>query len=316
MGFLASLVDHFTRPAWAGFFQAGQYGAFIKAVQAELARRGLSYPVNGPAGVVVLPPDPPEREPGYWGLTNLAQNCAQIPESEWPALIREHFDRMERIGSRGEYLDSLAANWEEARTLLKVRIYPADLAHLEATVSHEPAPGLRAVLVYDFPDSTATVYPDHTSGWKIPENDLFRIALQNVEAEEEPEATPFDLPGGAKIQVLHGPSFFAASRILSLERYVSTDSPFGALVGVPTRHSLLYYPIQGLEVVPVIQAFLPLLDRLCDEGPGSITNQLYWWRYGHLNHLPSRIEGRQIHFSPPESFVSECLNRLKEPETS
>ncbi len=317
LGLVTRFVEQFTRPVWAGFFQPGHYTLFIRQVQAELDRRGNPGKLNAAGGAVVVPTSTADEDaqPDYWGLTSLAQDCARTPVADWPALIGVYFDLKARIGNQSEVLDQLAGDWEAARRLLKLRLYPDDYAGRGSVVADFPADGLMAVLVYDLPESIVAVRPGDVDAWKVSEQDLFRIALQNVDQAEAPVDAPIELPDGETLHLLQGSSSFIASHALSLERYVPQHSPFGALVGVPTQHSLCYYPIQDSRAVGVIEGMLPVLRRLSARGPASISDQLYWWRYGRLTHLPSRLEGRQVTFMPPELFVTECLNRLAEPES-
>ena len=52
--------------------------------------------------------------------------------------------------------------------------------------------------------------------------------------------------------------------------------------------------------------------NLFREGPGSISDQLYWWRGGEFVHLPHTVSGKSINFVPPDEFV-QALNGLAEP---
>jgi hypothetical protein len=49
------------------------------------------------------------------------------------------------------------------------------------------------------------------------------------------------------------------------------------------------------------------------EGPGSLSPTLYWWKPGSLTALPSKVTATSISFSPPTVFVDEVLNKVPEP---
>jgi hypothetical protein len=49
-----------------------------------------------------------------------------------------------------------------------------------------------------------------------------------------------------------------------------------------------------------------------EQGPGSISPDLYWWREGSVTLLPSQFDGSNIQFMPPDEFV-QALNALPEP---
>jgi hypothetical protein len=45
------------------------------------------------------------------------------------------------------------------------------------------------------------------------------------------------------------------------------------------------------------------------EGPGSISDNIFWYKDGHYENLPYEIVDDKIQFYPPEGFVS-MLNSL------
>jgi hypothetical protein len=48
-----------------------------------------------------------------------------------------------------------------------------------------------------------------------------------------------------------------------------------------------------------------------NEGPGSISNNLFWYYKGQYINLPYKKEAGKLHFFPPEAFLT-MLNNLKE----
>jgi hypothetical protein len=48
-----------------------------------------------------------------------------------------------------------------------------------------------------------------------------------------------------------------------------------------------------------------------DQGPGSISPNLYWRRAGTFTLLPPEKKGERIHFYPPNSFREDAPNRLE-----
>src|SRR2546421_1501604 len=136
-------------PDWAEFM-GDQYPRFADAVRADLDGRELSYTLNAEEGAVEL--TGAEVEGQKFGLGNLVQVCHRAPRRKWPEIVRNHFDTILRIaGSATSELDELASDFERARALLKVRLYPEDMAGREFIVSRSPAEGIISALVYDFP---------------------------------------------------------------------------------------------------------------------------------------------------------------------
>ncbi len=62
-------------------------------------------------------------------------------------------------------------------------------------------------------------------------------------------------------------------------------------------------------VVQAINQLIVSAVSMFQEGPGSISPGLYWWREGLVSLLPAQFDGRKVQFAPPDEFV-QALNRL------
>lgn len=301
-------------PDWAKFFSLDDYHAFMAAVDGELRRRELPFEFGD--GTIHV--SPPGGEAADYGLLNLAQTCHAAGKPEWTSTIREHFDNAFRSARDSEELDARAGTLDGVRSCLKVRLYHTDYRDQtggSGLVHREPAEGLIETLVYDLPGSVRTVPPDHVAKWGIGEDELFRIGLENVKAERpQPVLQAFDVGKGAAIRALVGDSFFTASHALFLEEHLEAPSGFGALVAVPHRHAVLFHAIADMRVVAAVNSMIPITFGMYQEGPGSLSPNLYWWKDGELLLLPTKVTAQSISFSPPPAFVAEVLNRVPEPE--
>ena len=162
MGFLRRVFgggDEGSVPDWASFFTPAEYRAFLDAVTADLRRRGLSVELGD--GVAYVP-SPDGGEPQQFGLSNLAQMCHADEQDAWSRIIATHFTSL--LAMQGRDLDALAADYDQVVPILRVRLMPDETmggVALPASVIRPIAPGILAVLVFDFPDSTASVHQDH-----------------------------------------------------------------------------------------------------------------------------------------------------------
>lgn len=300
-------------PEWAKFLPPEDYRAFLAAVEGEMRRRSL--PCEFADGTVRV--SPPDGEAADYGLLNLAQTCHAAGRGEWAATIREHFDNAFRSSRDSAELDARSDTLANVRGYLKVRLYHTDyLAQMGGAglVHRVPAEGLIETLVYDLPGSVRTVPPDHPKKWGVGEEELFRIGLENVKAEPPPAKQTFDVGKGARIQALVGDSFFTASHVLFLEAHLGEASRFGAVVAVPHRHAVLYHPIEDMRLMQVVNSMIPIAFGMYQEGPGSLSPGLYWWRAGALTLLPTKVSAQSITFSPPDAFVQDVLNQVPEPD--
>lgn len=301
-------------PEWAKFFAPDDYRAFLEAVDAEMRRRELPFEFGD--GTVHV--SPPGGETADYGLLNLAQTCHATARTEWSSTIREHFDNAFRSSSDSEEIDARSGTLEGVRACLKVRLYHTDYRGQMGgggLIHREPADGLIETLVYDLPGSVRTVPPDHARRWGVPEEELFRVGLANVKAEQPPPVTQtFDVGKGGAIRALVGDSFFTASHALFLEDHLESPARFGAIVAIPHRHAVLFHPIEDLRVIGAVNSMIPIAFGMYQEGPGSLSPGLYWWRSGKLTLLPTKVTAQSISFSPPTVFVDEVLNRVPEPD--
>ena len=304
MGFLRRALGGGEKaPDWASFMKADEYQAFEAAVRADFEGRGQAVRIVDDGAFT----GEGEAERIY-GLFNLAQLCHQLDRSDWPKTIREHFDNIAEAESATERIK----DYEYARDLLKIRVYRLSDAPPEAAANwiHRPlSPELVAVLAADLPTTVSTISKDVAGPWNIPIDELFSIATEHM-AAEMPGYERSSIPlAGASLQTLSGDTFFVASQIVRFEDFAGTPAN-GALVSLPNRHLLAWHPIEtAAATVQAVQAMLQIGAAAFQEGPGSLTPDLYWWHRGALTLLPATIDRKGVQFFPPDAFM-ELLNSL------
>lgn len=292
-------------PAWATFMDAGEYQAFADAVLADFRGRGIAARISEAGSVI----EESDDSPNAYGLSNLAQLCHGLDRSAWAGAIRTHFANL----AGGEETHDLLSEYGYARELLKVRVYRASELPpeaLEGMVKRSVGADLVAVLAADLPTTVSTIGQRMADGWGVPVDELFAVASKHMAAEVPTyQHKLVEFGPGVVMHDLVGDSFFVASQVVRFGEL--GDAPqTGALVGVPNRHHLLWHAIETVDAtVSMVQVMLRVADKLYQDGPGSITPQLYWWHRGALTLLPGRVDGRQIQFAPPDDFV-EVLNSL------
>lgn len=306
MGFLRRLRgEQPAAPEWASFFTADEYNAFLDVVKADLDRSGAQYTIDD--GLVRI-----SGTEEAFGLSNLAQLAHVTERNEWPELVAGHFANLR--ATTGRDLDALAGDFDEVKSTLRVRLLADEsmggMSLSDVRGSRAYAPGILEVLVYDFPDSTASVPPDHVEGWPLEADAVWEVAIDNVRLEPQP--TRQEVPAqGSVFTMAIDDSFYVATRALRL----ADELPPGtvdAVFAVPNRHMLMWHAILDVSVVGAMQAMMQVTSKAFLDGPGSISDQLYWWHDGEVVHLPVRAQGKSIDFMPPEAFVA-LLNTLPAP---
>ncbi len=289
-------------PEWASFLAPEAYAAFQAALDADLRARGWTYRQEED-GLYV--DDPESDQPWEYGLTNLAQVCGGAEREAWPEIVRAHFDHMHAL--RTEPVDEPAA-WEDARAILKLRLFGPEHAQLDRVATYPVAPGIVAALAMDLPTTVNTLTREDIDGWP-PVDELYAIALDNVRGEAAPDVELIGDPPRA-ITALTGESFFVATRLLMLPEAVDLGGSQHALVAVPNRHTLLAHPIRSADAVGALSVMVQLATQLHRDGPGSIIPTVLWWHGGALTPIEALFDGRKVEAWPPDEFL-ELLNTLE-----
>jgi hypothetical protein len=306
-------------PEWASFFTRDELFAFLDSVTSYLKQRSRPFSFDPANGTVHLPE---EGEQGSrLGLVNLAQTCRSAPRREWSAIIQRHLEHVfAAVAESSDGIDRLAADFDAATSLLKVRLYASDTAGRDMMVVKPVAEGIIAALVYDLPTTVVSVHKDHVAQWGQPHEELFRLGMDHVRAEEGARTETMDLGGVSQLTMIEGDSFFTASRALLMAELAETDPALGALVAVPSRHTVLYHVIRDSGVVPALKTMAILVRDLYNAGPGSLSPHVYWWREAAWWHesefttIPLQLQGNTLSLSPSDEFVEKVLNHLETTE--
>ena len=305
MSFLRRALGGDPAPEWAAFMSGDEYRTFARNLEGVLSKRGWSSRITDEGSVVV---DRGGGAPEEFGLSNLAQLCKQIDRSKWAEAISAHFTNLDAAAAASEQLKSFAV----AEPLLKARVYrtsemPADA--LAGMVTRPLAPDLVAVLVADLPTTVQTLGKQTVAAWDMPIDKLFGIATTHMAEEAATyDRSDVDLGAGTSAKALSGNSFFVGSQVIRF-RELAGELPQGALVVAPTRHILIWHPLETAEkTIRAVNSIIALAANLYAQGPGSLTPTLFWW-HGALTVLPATTAGGKTQFAPPDEFV-ELLESL------
>jgi hypothetical protein len=277
-------------PEWASIL-GEEYGVFRAALVAVLAEMDIAVDHDHiDHGVLHTP------SAGTMGLNNVVRLCKSAPPDRWREVIGEH---LRRATAKPEAMDFAAA-----RSNLRVRITPERLVHANPAhyVMRELGDGLYLTAAIDKPEHVVFVNPKELAAWSVSGDEVIEIALENTRSEPALEREDVEIEGGASVSVLFGDSYFAASHLLFLERYL-TIGEYGVLVAVPDRHSLAVLPLEDKRSLASLGPLVSLAHRRFAEQPGAITDQLYWRRGETYTKLTCGVRaGDGPWVAPPDLF--------------
>ncbi|MFB4314341.1 hypothetical protein [Actinomadura sp. 21ATH] len=237
---------------------------------------------------------PDQDAPGLIYLTNLRQWAAREPRDQWPAIAADFVGSV--IATAADDGDD-ALDFEDlalVRPLLRTRLYGDDFgtgvkAGTEP-VRRQVAPGLAEVLVVDKPTAMMIVNADLREKWGTEAGELFAAAEENVRRDGPLELAAGDYEG-VRLFSLGGDYAYATAHALWVDDYPVTG-PHGALVVVPAQGMVHAVPVHGGEVAAAMNLLVRVGWGGFQEGPRSITPNVYWWRDGALR-LAGAVEARE-----------------------
>ena len=299
------------QPEWAHGLGASGYGIFVGLVRAYFEERGIVIDFDVDSGVIRTALSERATQSAF-GLLNLAQVCRQADRDAWRDVVRAHFDTVFAASNGDSALRVDVHHLESCRDMLRARLYPLDITRQsDELVSRPGPPGTLEVLVLDLPTSVRTVSRHEADAWGVTDTALFEMARGNLMLAGALPVTAVEIERGVQLKVIMGDPYYAASHALFLDRYLACDLPHGALVAIPKRDVVLLHEIRTVAAVEAVTALLRITIGMHRDGPGSLSQAVYWAHDDVFDELPYRIEGETLRFTPPDAFLAvlESLTR-------
>lgn len=296
-------------PGWASFFSKSEYQIFNKEINRYFNGLRLDYSIK--KGVVNIN----KNELGFnkLGLTNVAQVCKLDDQKLYKEIIKEHFDSIMRTHKFEKEIDKIVNDFESVRKYLGVRLYDNEYVSQigkELVIGKEFAGDIFAMIVFDFPDSVISIKPEQIEPWNKSVDELYEIGKENIREKYPINISQEDF-GEFSIMFVSAEHFFTPNIVLDIENQSKLIGSHGSIIGLPHRHSVLIYPIENLEVIKVINGLIPTVYGMNQEGPGSLSNNIFWYFNNTYTQLPYNLDNNKLQFIPPDNFI-EMLNKLKE----
>ncbi|WP_405795432.1 hypothetical protein [Streptomyces sp. NBC_01506] len=267
------------------------------------ARQGDSVTVSG---------DTVHADPGTRSLYNLAEQCRRAEPGAWPQLVTDHFDALNNATRSAD------AGGEDILGRVYLRLMPDDALPADAAESFSytrpVATGLLEALALDLPDSVRLLH----------DGDVARVGLEELRSAGRARLVgePVDhdvarTDSGATVHLVTGGSMFVASKALVLGDLARTltgrELPDdGALFTVPSRHFLVFHPLEDHHAVGAINDLASFGLGAYQDNPGPLSPRIYWWHKGTVTCL-THIDEATVSFSvvPPDDLMA-ILRRLND----
>jgi hypothetical protein len=295
---------HASLPEWAAAMESVErVNRFERLIAADLVRRGISCRFDDGTVRTQATSDGEGWHSSGLGLANIGQVCAASAESEWPAVIKSHFDSQER--SHREMDELLGADYSAVKSRLRVRLWEHGVISdsIKEHTTQADLPGLDTALVMDLPSAVASINTTMVKRWGIPPEQLFARAIDNTYSEVKPDIQRMSLPNAGKLLVAQANSYYTSSLILAIDRFPDLIGPHGSLISVPVRHLFLSYPIHSADVLTAMKSMILVTHGLFRDGPGSVSNRVYWYNAGRWREIPVATENDRMSVIPPPDFV-------------
>lgn len=167
-------------------------------------------------------------------------------------------------------------------------------------------------VAYDTPNSVRLL--DDGDIARVDRDALYAAARANLLAEPVGYDT-VERPGGAVLHIIGGESVYAASKALVFEEAVrAAGGPAipaeGALLTVPNRHNLVFYPLADRHVGEAVNDLAQFGLGAYEDGPERLSPRVFWWRAGTLTTITVfDDETRSMSITPPPELM-DTMRRL------
>ncbi len=307
--FLKNDTKQPTVPDWASFFDRYSYNIFISFVENYFKKKKVKFEFED--GLVHINEDFHGLE--KLGLINVAQQCNQSEPNDWEEVISNHFNTLIQANAFEKEFNQNIENFDYVKPFIAVRLYHYSFFEevgREHIIGRKLTEDIFMTLVFDMPYSVTNIQPEQAEKWNLPISQLFELGINNIKLNYPVEISEVEFEGFSAFFV-NSDSFFTPNLILDLESYPQLIGSHGSLLCIPNRHYVLIYPIENLEVVKAINKLIPVTYSINLEGPGSLSDKLYWYKDGKLENQPYNLSDEKLQFTPSNKF-SEVLNNLKE----
>jgi hypothetical protein len=263
-------------PHWCSFFTRTEYAEFIKLVESYFAQKNIDVELSD--GQALL-----KEDKQTLGLGGLSENCKRTLGKDWQTIINNHFDSILSIDSKELEKSN---NFEDIRESIIIRFFAIDSPYvkIEDAIFREPIPGIASALMIDYPTFFTSVLERQRRAWPIDDDALFSLAKKNMRQRTAFEVNNVEM-GSWTLRALSGESFLVGGLALYLDELPGCMGEKGALVSIPSHHTVLCLALECEPEHEQIAALSELTQNLFGKLPGPISPDVFHFQNSHFERL-------------------------------
>lgn len=239
--------DKKQKPDWSPFDSIEVYEKFESCVSEYFKSKNIEHKIVD--GIVEIPNN--DFGLNKLGLSNIAQYCKNEGESKFEEHIAGHFETLIRGYEFNKTFDSIKTDFSKVQKYIGVRLYNQSYIEqigMDKTIGKPLGGKIYAMLIYDLPDTVTSVPPKEAESWKITKEELWNFAIKNTQTNYPPNILNRELQG-ISFKTVEEDHFFSPNIVFSISKYPELIGQKGSLISMPTRHIVIIYPINDLNVV-------------------------------------------------------------------
>ncbi|MDQ0988883.1 hypothetical protein [Streptomyces sp. V3I7] len=274
--FRRSRPNHSSPPGWCSWFGAEEWAVFQELVRACLApdyagAPRIAWPAAGGSPV-------PELD-----LVQLALWLRNEPPEQWRTTV-EQYPQWCAEAER-EAQEQRAMPYASARGALLpvVRLAEGYGNHRLDAMTRVVGGGLVAEVQLKGEYGDLTIDTEQTRRWDVSPAEVWSAAMANL--RREPCDIHEAVAGDSPLCVVLGTGEHTAAQVLRLDELIGRPAPYGVLVVVPRTDGLVFWIINGPDLLtagPYLQKYGGKLRDLPEASERRLSEELFWWSDGVL----------------------------------
>lgn len=239
------------------------------------------------------------------GLFAVGRKAAQLPETEWPQMLADHFA-------------AIAGGSEERTKItldeLRTRVFPKLMSPATFAYADQESPGLYSyardvamtplLLAIDAPETVIYMTSPQVDEGGGAES-MWSDAMANLVREGPGEAEDVQLEGGAFL-VFETESVYQSSWMAYFDKLAQLKGyslgEHGALLSVPATNVLCVHVLTEKSSAADVTAMARFTESVQTQHPSALSPLLYWWNGAEVEPI-SGHDGQQVNIYLPDQLA-------------